>query len=137
MSYRVFSVGQAIKTLSSPQFSSFTAGRGSISILGETGLTGVFGITTPFSIPGSLTEATLATELDRVPFAVRTWSIADGSRADAAGAFGCGPALPGTPAPGMPKDGAGPGGATLALVLEEAAALRTGAGVGTRGSFGG
>ncbi len=33
MSYRIFSVGQAIKTLSSPQFSGFTEGRGMISIL--------------------------------------------------------------------------------------------------------
>jgi hypothetical protein len=86
---------------------------------------------------GSPTEATLATEPDRVPFAVRPRSIAGGARADAAGALECGPALLGTPAPGMPKDAAGPGGATLALALEEAAGLRTGAGVPPRGSCGG
>jgi hypothetical protein len=137
VSYRIFSVGQAIKTLSSLQFSSFTAGRGTISILGETGATGIFGITNPFSIAGSPTEATLATEPDGVSFAVRPWSIADGARADAAGALGCGPALLGTPAPGMPKNAARPRGATLAPALEEAAGLRTGAGVRPRGSCGG
>ena len=110
MSYRIFTVGQAIKTLSSPQFSSFTAGRGTISILGETGATGICGITNPFSIAGSPTEATFATEPDRVPFAVRPWSIAGGARADAAGALGRVPALLGTPAPGMPRDAARLGG---------------------------
>jgi hypothetical protein len=73
VSYRFFSVGQAIKTLSSPQFSSFTAGRGTISILWEIGATGIFGTTHPLSIAGSPTEATLASESKRVPFAVRPW----------------------------------------------------------------
>ena len=137
MSYRIFSVGQVIKTLSSPQFSSFTAGRGTISILGETGATGIFGINSTFSIAGSPTEATLATEPDRVPFAVRPLPIADGERADAAGALGGGPALPRAPVPGMPKDAARRGGATLALAPEEAAGSRTGAGVWPRGFCGG
>ena len=135
MSYRICSVGQAIKTLSSPQFSSFTGGRGIISILGEVGATGIFGFTNPFSIPGSPTEATLSIEPDRVPFAARPWPIADVVRADAAGALGCGPALLGTPAAAM--DAAMPAGATLALVPKEAAGSRTGAGVWPRGSFGG
>jgi hypothetical protein len=63
----------------------------------------------------------LATEPDRVPFAVRPLPIADGERADAAGALGGGPALPRAPVPGMPKDAARRGGATLTLAPEEAA----------------
>jgi hypothetical protein len=93
VSYRIFSVGQAIKTLSSPQFSTFTAGRGTISILTPAGATGFLGVTNPFSIAGSRTEATLATAPGRVSFAVRPWSIANGARADAAGALGWVPAL--------------------------------------------
>ena len=96
MSFRIFSVGQAIKTLSSPQFSSTLTGRGTISILREVGATGIFGITTPFSMLGSPTEATLFIELVRVPFAVRLRPIVEGARADAAGALAGGPALPGT-----------------------------------------
>jgi hypothetical protein len=138
VSYRIFSVGQAIKTLSSPQFSGFSAGRGTVSILGKAaGATGILGITNPFSIAGSLTEATLATEPDQVPVAVMRGSIADRARADALGALGCGPALLGTPARGMPEDAPTPWGTTLALALEEAAGLRTGAGVRPRGSCGG
>jgi len=91
VSYRICSVGQAIKTLSSPQFSSTLTGRGTISILREVGATGIFGITTPFSMLGSPTEATLPIEPAQVPFAVRPWPIADRARADAAGALGCGP----------------------------------------------
>jgi hypothetical protein len=60
-------------------------------------------------------------EPDRVPLAVRLWPIAEGARADAAGALGGGPALPRAPVPGMPKDAARRGGATLTLAPEEAA----------------
>jgi len=78
VSYRIFSVGQAIKTFSSPQFSGFvTAGRGTISNLEETDATGIFGFTNPFSIAGSPTEATVAAAPDRVPFEVRPWLMAD------------------------------------------------------------
>jgi hypothetical protein len=108
-----------------------------VSILAVIGATGIFGFTNPFSIAGNPTEATLATAPDRVPFAARPWSMADGWRADAAGALGCGLALIGTPAPGMPEDGARPGDGALAIALEEAAGLPTGAGVRTRGSCGG
>ena len=135
MSYRIFSVGQATKTRSSPQFSGFTTtGRGTISILWAIGATGFFGIN-PFSMAGSPTDATWATEPGRVPFPAAPWSIADGPSADAAGALACAPALLGTLAPGMPKDGARPGDATLAFALKEPAGLRTGAGVRTTGSW--
>jgi hypothetical protein len=138
VSYRIFSVGQATKTLSSPQFSGASAGRGRISILGKsTGATRIFDIADPFSIAGSLTGATLATEPDPVPLAVRPLSIAGRARAGAAGALGCGPALLGTPAPGILKDAPEPWGATLALALEGAPALRTGEGVGLKRSCGG
>jgi hypothetical protein len=137
VSYRIFSVGQAIKTLSSPQFSGFTGGRGMISTLTPAGATGLCCVTNPFSIAGSRTEATAATAPDRVPFAVRPWPIAAGLRADAAGALGWVPALLGTPAPGLLKDGARPGREILALALEETAGLRTGAGVRTTDSWGG
>ena len=127
--------------MSSPQFSIFLGGRGTISILREIGATGIFGFTNPFSTDGSPTEATFTVEPDRVPLAARPRPIADGARTadgaspDAAGAFGGAPALPGTPAAGM--DAARPGGATWALVPKEAATLRTGAGGRPGGSCGG
>ena len=136
MSYRILSVGQARKTLSSPQFSTFTGGRGIISILGVIGTTGIFGVTNPFSITGSPTEATLATEPDRVPFAVRPGSMAGGARADVAGALRGGAALLGAPAPRAPRDAAESGAAVWALAFEEAAASRTGEGVRSSGSRG-
>jgi hypothetical protein len=68
---------------------------------------------------------------------VRPLPMADGERADAAGALGGGPALPRAPVSGLRKDAATPGDATLALALAEAAGSRTGAGVWPRGCFGG
>ena len=66
-----------------------------------------------------------------------TRPIAVGARADGAGALGEGPALLGMPARGMLMDAAWPGGATLPLVPEAAAELRTGEGVWPRGCCGG
>lgn len=130
-SYRVFSLGQATNTLSSPQFSTFCAGRGIVSILAVIGAMGIFGFTNPFSIGGSPTEATLATAPDRVPFAAKPLSILDGCGADVACAIGWDFERVGTSVPRVPKDGVRPGEAALAIALEEDAVSPTGAGVRT------
>ena len=125
MSYRIFSSGQGIKTLSSPQFSTFLGGRGTNSSLREVRATGICGFTNPCSRAGSATEATFTVEPDWVPLAARPRPIAngaktvDGARRGAAGALVGAPALPGTRAAGM--DAAKPWGATLALVPKDTA----------------
>lgn len=138
VSGRVCSTGQAIKVSSSLQFSSLPAGRGIISI--SVRPTGIFGFTTPVSILGSPTDATLFIAPGRFPFAVRLWPIAVGPRTaaaagpDAAGALEAGAALPGMRAPAVPKGVARPGGAAWALVPGETAGARPTAGAWPGGS---